>query len=97
MLLFRSRALFAFEGRRAYDYYEQAGPLARLVEPVGRPVFGAMVGIYRALLDEIARRDYDVLAGRVALPAWRKASITARALMGRLGPPATRPAEPSRC
>jgi phytoene synthase len=76
----RVRRLFEFEGKRAYDYYAQAGSLARLVAPVGRPVLGAIVGIYRALLDEIVRRDYDVLAGRVSLPAWRKSLITARAL-----------------
>ena len=33
-----------------------------LVDPVGRPVLLTIVGIYRALLDEIVRRDYDVLA-----------------------------------
>jgi phytoene synthase len=80
----RLRRLFEFEGQRAYDYYAQAGPLTRLVAPVGRPVLGAIVGIYRALLDEIVRRDYDVLAGRVALPAWRKTAITLRALAGGL-------------
>jgi phytoene synthase len=79
-----ARALFAFEGQRAYDLYHQAAPLADLVEPVGRPVLGAIVGIYRALLDEIARRRYDVLAARVAVPAWRKATITLRALTGLL-------------
>jgi phytoene synthase len=55
-----------------------------LVAPVGRPVLRAIVGIYRALLDEIVRRDYDVLAGRVTLPAWRKTAITLRALTGAL-------------
>jgi phytoene synthase len=78
-----ARALFAFEGRRAYDYYEQAVPLVRLVAPVGRPVLRTIVGIYRALLDEIARRDYDVLADRVALPSWRKTIIALGALAGR--------------
>jgi phytoene synthase len=76
-----ARRLFAFEARRAYDFYAQATPLARLVAPIGRPVLGAIVGIYRALLDEIARRDYDVLADRVALPGWRKAAITFRSLV----------------
>jgi phytoene synthase len=80
----RLRRLLEFEGRRAYDYYAQASPLSRLVAPVGRPVLGAIVGIYRALLDEIARRNYDVLDGRVALPAWRKTAITLRALVGGL-------------
>jgi phytoene synthase len=79
------RKLFAFEAERAYGYFARAGPLARLIAPVGRPVLRAIVGIYRALLDEIARRDYDVLAGRVSLPAWRKSMITVRAFAG-VGP-----------
>jgi phytoene synthase len=79
----RLRDLLAFEGRRAYDYYDQARPLAGLVAPVGRPVLGTIVGIYRALLDEIARRDYEVLAGRVALPPRRKAGIALRSLAAR--------------
>jgi 15-cis-phytoene synthase len=79
----RLRDLLAFEGRRAYDYYDQARPLAGLVAPVGRPVLGTIVGIYRALLDEIARRDYEVLAGRVALPPRRKAGIALRSLASR--------------
>ena len=75
------RSLLEFEGRRAYDYYAEALPLARLVAPVGRPVLRAIVGIYKALLDEIARRDYDVLGGRVSLPTWRKAAITIGAIL----------------
>ena len=80
----RVRALLAFEGQRAYEYYEAARPLARLVDPVGRPVLRTIVGIYRALLDEIARRDYHVLDGRISLPTWRKITIALRALAGRM-------------
>jgi phytoene synthase len=76
----RLRALLAFEAGRAYEYYEEARGLAPLVDPVGRPVLRTIVGIYRALLDEIARRDYHVLDGRVSLPAWRKLAIALRAL-----------------
>lgn len=83
------RDLLAYQGRRAYDYYEKSAPLLDLVAPVGRPVLRALVGIYRALLDEIARRDYDVFNGRVSLPAWRKLAITGRALL--LGRSARRP------
>ena len=61
-------------------YYEQARELVPLVDPVGRPVLLTIVGIYRALLDEIARRDYNVLNTRVAVPTWRKAAIALRAL-----------------
>ncbi len=76
------RDLFAFQGHRAYDFYAQAAPLIRLVSPVGRPVLRSIVGIYRGLLDEIARRRFDVLSRRVSLPPWKKAAITARSLFG---------------
>ena len=42
-----------------------------------------IVGIYRALLDEIARRDYNVLDGRVSVPPWRKTAIALRGLAAR--------------
>jgi phytoene synthase len=80
----RVRALLAFEGQRAYEYYEAARQLAPLVDPVGRPVLRTIVGIYRALLDEIVRRDYHVLDGRISLPGWRKLAIALRALAGRM-------------
>jgi hypothetical protein len=47
------------------------------------------VGIYRALLDEIVRRDYDVLTARVSLPTWRKVAITIGSLPSRFGPAKT--------
>lgn len=76
------RALLAFEGGRARAFYEESRPLVHLIEPVGRPVFRAIVEIYRALLDEITRRDYEVFSGRVSLPSWRKTMIALRALVG---------------
>jgi phytoene synthase len=79
----RVRALLEFQAGRAASYYRKAEPLVGLVDPVGRPVLVAIVGIYRALLDEIVRRDYDVFSGRVALPGWRKLAITARSLGSR--------------
>jgi 15-cis-phytoene synthase len=101
----RVRALLEFQGGRAYEYYRRAEPLVGRVDPVGRPVLLAMVGIYRALLDEIVRRDYDVLTARVSLPAWRKLAITVRSLGGRFSRARPRAAsdlepilaEPPRC
>jgi phytoene synthase len=80
----RVRELLAFEARRAYEFYDDARRLVSLVDPVGRPVLRTIVGIYRALLDEIARRDYNVLDGRVSLPPWRKVAIALRAIAGRM-------------
>ena len=64
-------------------YYDQASGLVPLVSPVGRPVLLTIVGIYRALLDEIVRRDYNVLAARVEIPSRRKIAIMFKALSGR--------------
>jgi phytoene synthase len=74
------REMLAFQARRAYEHYDQARELVALVAPVGRPVLVTIMGIYRALLDEIARRDYNVLAGRISVPGWRKAAIALRAV-----------------
>jgi phytoene synthase len=77
------RALLAFEGERAYQFYADAPLLAPLVAPVGRPVFLAIIGIYRALLDEMAARNYNVLEGKIALSPWRKCSVALKALTAR--------------
>jgi len=78
----RLRDLLAFQADRATTYYDRARPLVKCVEPVGRPVLLAIVGLYRAILDEIRKRDYNVLASRVALPRWRKTAIMIGALRG---------------
>ena len=65
----RVRALLAFEGQpRLRPITTRPGRLPSSSTPVGRPVLATIVGIYRALLDEIARRDYDVLAGASRAP-----------------------------
>jgi 15-cis-phytoene synthase len=38
------------------------------------------VGIYRSLLDEIVRRDYHVLDGRISIRPWRKLAVALRAI-----------------
>lgn len=72
---------------RAYRYYDEAAGLVPLVDPVGRPVLLTIQGIYRALLDEIVRRDYDVLAGRASVPKWRKLAVALRSIPSRWSGP----------
>ncbi len=95
----RVRALLSFQTARAADFYRQAEPLRRQVDPVGRPVLGAMVGIYRSLLDEIIRRDHDVFSARVAVSGRRKLAITVLSLAARFGRglPEAALAESTRC
>ncbi|WP_435010097.1 phytoene/squalene synthase family protein [Tundrisphaera lichenicola] len=87
----RVRALLEFQGGRAAEYYSKSEPLASMVAPVGRPVLRAIVGIYRSLLDEIIRRDYDVLSGRVTLPAYQKLAITLVSMGSRFARPLPEP------
>jgi 15-cis-phytoene synthase len=59
------REMMRFQVRRAREYYDQARPLGALLSSEGRAVFNMMAGVYRRLLDEIERRDYDVFTARV--------------------------------
>ena len=77
------RALMRFEIARARDFYKAAWPLAPLLRPNGRTVFLAMAHNYRALLDVMEQRDYDVFTSRVQVPKWRKLLLAVRALPAR--------------
>jgi phytoene synthase len=81
----RFQALMRFEVERAYAYYDAALPLLGQLRPAGRAVFLVMLRIYRGLLDEIVRRDYDVFSGRVRLSRLHKLWLAARALPVRWG------------
>ncbi|MGL4554730.1 MAG: phytoene/squalene synthase family protein [Gemmataceae bacterium] len=81
----RFRALMRFNAERAHRCYEEASGLAPLLPAPGRAVFLVLTGTYRALLDEIARRSYDVFTSRVRLPRWYKLWLAARALPVRYG------------
>jgi phytoene synthase len=76
------RDLLAAQAARARGYYASLSALIPLVDPVGRPVLRSIVGIYRALLEEIDHRGYDVFSRRVALSRWRKTTIAVRSLLG---------------
>jgi phytoene synthase len=79
------RAMMRFEADRAYRYYDEAHALVACLYPPGRAVFLVMLRTYRALLDEIVARDFDVFAGRVRLPRWYKVWLAVRALPVRAG------------
>ena len=81
----RVRELLVFQANRAYEYYEESRQLVPLVDPVGRPVLRAIVGIYRALLDEIVRQNYNVFDGRISIPTWRKLAIATKSMIGNMG------------
>jgi phytoene synthase len=61
----RFRELMRFQVDRARGYYDRSRSLDELLSPDGRAVFRVMAGVYRRLLDEIERRDFDVFTRRV--------------------------------
>lgn len=64
--------LMAFQVARTRQYYAQAEQLAESLSPVGRPILRTMIRLYRGILDEIERRDFDIYTSRVELNRWYK-------------------------
>ena len=81
----RFRALMSFEVQRARSYYDSAWPILPLLPSAGRAVFLVMARTYRALLDLIEKRDFDVFTRRISVSPLRKMLLAARALPVRWG------------
>ncbi|WP_239157487.1 phytoene/squalene synthase family protein [Actinocatenispora thailandica] len=74
------RALIAFEVARAHELYEAALPGIELLSRSARPGIRAAAVLYRGILDEVARADFDVLSRRARVPRRRRAAVAAREL-----------------
>jgi 15-cis-phytoene synthase len=71
------RKLVKFEVERTKAYYEQGRELVPLIEAESRNALGSLVAIYSRLLQEIERRNYDVLTERVSLSKAEKLKLAA--------------------
>jgi phytoene synthase len=78
----RFAGLVEFEAARAREWYASGMRLLATIDRRSAACTGAMAGIYRRLLERIARRPSAVLAGRMSLPAGEKALVAAQALTG---------------
>ncbi len=74
-------ALLAFEGERARAHYEAATAVLPAADRRSMCCARVMGGIYRGLLDELARRGFPVGGERVRLSGARKGWIAARTVM----------------
>lgn len=79
------RALMRAEGARAHAYFDRGNRLLPLLDRRSRMCVATMAGLYEAILVEIERRDYDVLAGRIGLSSQRKLGLMARGILSGLG------------
>lgn len=69
------RALLRFEAERARGHYARAEPGIALLAPSSRPCVRAALTLYRGILDEIERADFEVLRERVRVPRRRRLAI----------------------
>jgi len=78
----RLAALIVAAAARARDWYADGMRLMALLDRRSTACASAMAGIYRRLLDRIARDPTSVYDRRLSLSSWEKAGMAARALMG---------------
>ena len=74
--------LVEFEANRAREWYGSGLRLLATIDRRSAACTGAMAGIYRRLLERIARNPHAVLEGRTSLPGSEKALVAAQALAG---------------
>jgi 15-cis-phytoene synthase len=74
--------LVEFEANRAREWYASGLRLLATIDRRSAACTGAMAGIYRRLLERIARNPHAVLEGRMSLPGSEKALVVAEALAG---------------
>lgn len=80
----RLRPLLALEGDRAREFYASGDELIAYVSEDSQPALWVLINIYRALLEKIALKQYDVFTTRVALSRWEKLRILGKGFIKRL-------------
>ena len=80
----RFRPLLALEADRAREFYAAGEALIPYVAEDSQPALWVLVTIYRALLEKIAEKQYDVFTEKVALSRWTKVRILGKGFLKRL-------------
>jgi phytoene synthase len=75
------QGLMAFQVERARGYFESSSRLMPMLARPARRVFAIFQGRYRAILDEIVRRGFDVFSARVRVSRLRTLGIIAKSLV----------------
>jgi len=66
------RAFMRFQIERNRRLYEEAWPGIAMLNQEGRLAIAAAAGLYRAILEDIERHDYDVFSRRAHVTLWGK-------------------------
>ncbi len=77
-----SAELIRFEAVRAREWFDRGLGLVDVLDARSAACVLAMTGIYRRILERIARQPDEILRRRISLPGWEKAWLAARSLAG---------------
>jgi phytoene synthase len=77
-----SPELIRFEAARAGEWFDRGLELVDHLDSRSASCVLAMTGIYRRILERIAREPASILERRISLPTWEKAWLAARSLAG---------------
>ncbi|HWD66003.1 MAG TPA: squalene/phytoene synthase family protein [Solirubrobacteraceae bacterium] len=72
--------LIRFEGTRAREWFDRGLRLTEQLDARSASCVMAMTGIYREILDRIARDPLEVMHRRISLSTWEKAWVATRCL-----------------
>jgi phytoene synthase len=75
-----SEELIRYEAARAGEWFERGLRLVDVLDARSASCVLAMTGIYRGILERIARQPATVLRERISLPVWEKAWVALRSL-----------------
>jgi 15-cis-phytoene synthase len=79
------RALLHAQGARAREFFTRGDELLPMLDRRARACVSMLGSLYRAILDEIEARDYDVLSERVTLSTPRKLALMGHSTITTLG------------
>ena len=74
--------LIRFEALRAREWFDRGLGLVDVLDARSASCVLAMTGIYRRILERIAREPDEILERRISLPPWEKAWLAALSLAG---------------
>jgi phytoene synthase len=80
----RIRPLLELEAERAREGYQAGDRLIPYVSEDSQPALWVLINIYRALLEKIAARQYDVFSDRISLTVGEKLRILWKGLLQRI-------------
>jgi phytoene synthase len=80
----RVRPLLELEAARAREGYTAGDQLIPYVSEDSQPALWVLVNIYRALLEKIAARQYDVFTGKISLTVSEKLRILMKGFLQRI-------------